>query len=471
MTLAWLIVYASLFVQQGAASGDQAIELVRRLGSDRYAERQAAAKALEAMGQPALPALRAAAASKDAELRDRAAAIVDRIESHDLNTASSITLDFTDLALDEIVDRIGGRAPGRLAWAPATPASARQRRVTIREQQPLPFWAAIDRLCQSGGFHYIPGSPRGGGPAQFRLFLAPGSMLCPHAEHGPLRLEIVALAHSRQVNLIPGNREEFPRSRSMLSEFGLREEEFMATMRILAEPRMLIGQVGNALITLAVDDRGQSILPGPAPFLYHYGYGHGDLQACAAYILKLKRPERAGTVIKHFKLTIPVEVVALMPDGLEIPLEGSSGKTFRHGKESIEILAVERISQDARLVRFKVTSDETVPVSLDLDPSGKLAPVARQPAQPAVTHDAFQVLDRERRPFPFYIGNLRPDGPSVTAELMIHPDRDVPIPVPARNGVVPRPAREPAVPAVLLHTQLRRSIILATFEFTDIPLP
>ena len=131
-----------------------------------------------------------------------------------------------------------------------------------QEPAPLPFWRAIDRLSQSGDLLYIPGSPGGPGdgrPPQFRLFFAPERMVCPRADHGPLRLEIVAFYHSRHVNLIPGRPEEFPSRMPGQRAFGHREEEFLAYLRILAEPRMLINQVGNALIREAVDDRGQSL--------------------------------------------------------------------------------------------------------------------------------------------------------------------------------------------------------------------
>ncbi|HEY7312221.1 MAG TPA: hypothetical protein VH643_22850 [Gemmataceae bacterium] len=47
--------------------------LIRRLGSDRFAQREAASKALDAIGEPALEALRKTReASDDAEVRRRA---------------------------------------------------------------------------------------------------------------------------------------------------------------------------------------------------------------------------------------------------------------------------------------------------------------------------------------------------------------------------------------------------------------
>jgi len=449
-------------------------ELVKRLGSSRFPEREAASTALAAIGPAALPALRAAGDSNDPEVRNRAAAIVAKIEWRELTRASPVRLDVADRPLDAILERFGFPSPSRLAWHPDTPEAVRQRRVTIHEPAPLPFWPAIDRLCQSGDLHYIPGSPGGPGDhrvPEFRLFLAPGRMICPRADQGPLRLEIIALYHSRHVNTIPGRPGQFPSRMPGPRAFGHREEEFRAFLRILAEPRMLINQVGDALITEAVDDRGQSLLPGPTPYIHHYGYGHGDLQACATYVLNFKHPERAGKVIKRLKLTIPVGVVTGEPDRLEIPLADAMGKTFRHGKTFIEVLAIGRDSAGQQQLKLKLRTEEVVPEQLSLDLAGKLEPVPGRPARSEITPNVIQVLDQQGRQFPWFLGNIRTDGPEVTAELMLHPEGGIPIPVPAGHGVVPREDRQSAVPAVLYHSEVARSIIPAIFEFTDIPFP
>src|SRR5262245_45034999 len=56
---------------------DRVDRLIRQLGSDRFKEREAAAKALEELGEPALPALkRAATDSPDVEVRRRAEALL-----------------------------------------------------------------------------------------------------------------------------------------------------------------------------------------------------------------------------------------------------------------------------------------------------------------------------------------------------------------------------------------------------------
>jgi uncharacterized protein (TIGR03067 family) len=54
--------------------------LIQQLGSDRYVEREAASKKLEVFGERALPVLRKARHSKDAEVRKRASLLIEVVE-------------------------------------------------------------------------------------------------------------------------------------------------------------------------------------------------------------------------------------------------------------------------------------------------------------------------------------------------------------------------------------------------------
>src|SRR5438876_1130428 len=65
-----------------AAAPDRSVErLIGQLGSDDFAEREAASKKLEAIGEPALDALARATTSSDPEVRRRAEDIVAVIEN------------------------------------------------------------------------------------------------------------------------------------------------------------------------------------------------------------------------------------------------------------------------------------------------------------------------------------------------------------------------------------------------------
>ncbi|SRR5579875_2738533 len=64
------------------ASPAEIERFIKQLASDRFAEREAASKALDAIGEPALQALKKVATeSADAEVRQRAKSVVESVES------------------------------------------------------------------------------------------------------------------------------------------------------------------------------------------------------------------------------------------------------------------------------------------------------------------------------------------------------------------------------------------------------
>src|SRR5947209_4935109 len=62
------------------ATAARVAQLVKQLGSNAFAEREAASKQLEAIGPPALDALRPAANAPDPEVKRRARELVQRLE-------------------------------------------------------------------------------------------------------------------------------------------------------------------------------------------------------------------------------------------------------------------------------------------------------------------------------------------------------------------------------------------------------
>jgi uncharacterized protein (TIGR03067 family) len=82
-----LVAGGSLVPLRGGADkkgpdAERIVQLIRQLGDDNFRKREAASKQLTAIGEPALPALKKAAASDaDAEIRRRARGIVQTITS------------------------------------------------------------------------------------------------------------------------------------------------------------------------------------------------------------------------------------------------------------------------------------------------------------------------------------------------------------------------------------------------------
>ncbi len=194
------LIVLALLGQQADPSRDAAA-LMEKLGSASYAEREAT-KSLENLGAKALPALRSALKSKDAEVRTRARALINKIEGNLLIQETPVRLDFQDATLDEIVQSLSKQAGFEVKVGQTAPDSG-ARRITLRESQPVPFWKAIDRLCEAGQLtaHSQFMGPRGPGAPQPSLVLSyyPAAVTQPSDNHGSFRFHVISLSYQSNI--------------------------------------------------------------------------------------------------------------------------------------------------------------------------------------------------------------------------------------------------------------------------------
>jgi hypothetical protein len=95
----WLVLPLVLLPGQppGGARTPDVDRLIRQLGSERFREREAASRALNGLGEPALAALRrAAAGGNDLEIQHRAGKLVRSIEGRVLAEVKESKLGFRD---------------------------------------------------------------------------------------------------------------------------------------------------------------------------------------------------------------------------------------------------------------------------------------------------------------------------------------------------------------------------------------
>ncbi len=132
--------------------------LVRQLGSDRPAAREAATSALEAAGSAALDALRRAAAGGDVEVRRRAAALVrgieKRQESARLIEPQKLRLQYKDTPLAEAAADFSKRS-GMTFQLPPEVLKPGDRKITL-DTGTVTFWEALDQFCAKAGLVEMP---------------------------------------------------------------------------------------------------------------------------------------------------------------------------------------------------------------------------------------------------------------------------------------------------------------------------
>ena len=251
--------------------------IVARLGAARFADREAAERALEALGRRALPALKDALDDKDAEVRTRAAALVGRIEGALLTQASPVSFDFADVPLPDVVKAIGEQTGATVKLMPEGARFWVGRKVTLHEPKSLPFWTAIDRLCKAARLNY---SVSNGFPTsrESSLVLSDARVTptTPVFDSGPFRVILLGLHYQRDVTFPPTPLPQRLPGVEPPKEAGLTippdvpgpldpsnpaaiHSQFHAQLQVIAEPRLrpLAGRATGAALA------SQSGLPPP----------------------------------------------------------------------------------------------------------------------------------------------------------------------------------------------------------------
>jgi len=359
--------------------------LVEKMGSASYAEREAA-KSLESLGGKALPALRSALKSKDAEVRLRARTMINKIEGNLLVQETPVRLDFKDATLDEIFKSLSKQAGFNISLASRGPMNLGmpKERISLQDSKPVPFWKAIDRVFEAAhlGYQVQQGYQQGMMPGQTGprpdLVLVPQPDLAsqPRSDHGAFQVSVTMLSYQSHVSFNAFSRmnAQFRRANEALSKVATkgarspleksragakvsrsgtdaekagndpaRTVQFTANLQILPEPRMTMTQAGAVQLLEAVDDRGNSLLPTSNGIETPFGNmgfpGPGMFPVNST--VQLHRPDSPGRLIKKLRGTVEVSVSARQPDPLVIPLEGAAGKTFQNDALHVTVNAID----------------------------------------------------------------------------------------------------------------------------------
>ena len=131
--------------------------LVAQLGSDHYPDREAAAKALEALGDAAAPALQAAAKSDDLTVRRTATSLLSKLdraaESAKRLAPKTTSLSLKNVPLGSAVNTLKARTGLNLVLDPTRVADP-MRPVTC-EVGERPVWEVVEEFCKAAGVREV----------------------------------------------------------------------------------------------------------------------------------------------------------------------------------------------------------------------------------------------------------------------------------------------------------------------------
>lgn len=146
----------------GKADPGRIAGLVDRLGSAGYHEREAAARDLEAIGEPALDALAKALTSPDPEVRDRAARVARRIASkadaERVLAPTTVRLKCDNQPVPAAVAQFA-KASGAAVQLVGDTSRLAERRINLDTGE-VPFWDALEKLCSAAGLVEVTPPPQ-----------------------------------------------------------------------------------------------------------------------------------------------------------------------------------------------------------------------------------------------------------------------------------------------------------------------
>jgi hypothetical protein len=446
-----------------AAGPDEPSVLVERLGAPRYAEREAATRALEALGREAIPALRQARRSDDPEVRSRAAGLLGRIEAAAMIRPTLVQLDFRDRPIAEVVKTLSDRTGVPMVLVPENNPQWQSRRMSLEAPQAVTFWGLFDRL-NSGGLaaNVAMGGVQGSRGPIVHLYQGPLAAPLPTSDSGPFRATIHGIHYHRDRAFggpRPGSLPfaqpgQVPRPPDAAAAT---VEQFFLDLQVAAEPRMAITQNGPLKLVEALDDKGNNLLPPSAPEEPVRRVGSYFSSATMAGMpsvqvqVQLRHPHEPGQTIKRLRGTLPVVVSARKDDPLVIDLASAKGKTFQTQDCS---LTIHDMRTDPEQPRTTIELSLRSNVASDGADGGPLATDLMAFRGPNLPMSQVEIFDAQGRTYlQWFPTSTRRDADALQMTLTL------------------LPAENLGPPTQLRFYDLARASTEFSFEFHDVPMP
>ena len=270
---------------------DELHKLITDLSSLDYKVRESAGRALYAKGDIILPVLRnALAETTNPEGHRRLQVIVETLHNQRLVTPRRITLNVTEEKAEVIFKSIARQSGYDLSYNGGNPEETYS--FNFKE---LPFWEALDKVCQEMDVYANSIDTTG------KIQVYSGNYKYPYSCYaGPFKIVATNINYSRSMQLMEqnaNNQNQYPGNMSM-------------SMNIFAEPKTPLLKIGQATITTAVDNLGNSLVPDATNNNSSYYYGSSYRTFYQSFSLNLVPPSRDATVITEIVGTVPVTLLS-----------------------------------------------------------------------------------------------------------------------------------------------------------------
>jgi hypothetical protein len=332
------------------------------------------------------------------------------------------------------------------------------QRITLHEPASLPFWKAVDRLCEVGRFRYNLGL---GSVSLFR-----GELSGPASDFGAFRVMIKEIFFSGRYRQLHLGRDHAPRP---ISRDDHRDDSFIK-LEVWVEPRMLIRNGGPLKRLSAVDDRGQSLLPAdPGSKQPDFDIGFTQAGAIGGQ-MPLARLGQPGRLIRKLRGIAPVVVAGRRPEPVVVPLAGATGRSYRSDETVVTIRAVTKVTPTMKIV-IEPVDPEGRPRKVDRNPRATMIELALRPIERLglptmgenLSEDQFEVVDSAGRlwkPSPWWLSDTKPQRKDGEIHVQL---------IPADDDLSPWPGDLTGANLRYYDTIVQQ--VDVPFEFADVLLP
>jgi hypothetical protein len=298
--------------------GAEVAKLINDIGDDDYRTREKAGRALAAMGEKALPQMRAALRlTESPEVQRRLAVLIRKMDTERLVAPKCVTMAKKDMMVKAAIDEIAKQTGYRIEFG----GGSSEEKYAF-EFDRVPFWTALDRVANMAGCVVY---SEDYGDNTIRVYNQ--DSLNPHVAYaGPFRFLATNIHTSDSVQL-----SGVPRRGGVH-----RYSNMNFNFQIQSEPKNPMLGVTQPEVLSAVDENGSSmVMPrnpndrsayynNPGSFRGHNTYGN----------LNLTRGDKNATKIKLLRAKVGIVLLSgtspeiVIPDPLKVQKKTFVGRTI-----------------------------------------------------------------------------------------------------------------------------------------------
>jgi hypothetical protein len=332
-------------------------QLIEQLSDRNFHVRESAFKAIRGLGTTALPALqKARGTATDPEVRRRLDELIPPLERQLALMPKLVTLHMTNKPLTDIVNELSKQTGYKIASMNGMNgqfiAPGNNKNVYTFHFDKVPFWEALDKICDAGGLILQQNS---WGDDSLRLY--GGDMYVPfNYYNGPFKVMATGFYYNRSNNF-----GQLPRNPAQQGQQN--SESLQINLSVAVEPKLPIIKVGMVHLTAAEDDEKHSMLPTPdangngqfGQRFYYGGWYRSYLHQVSA---NLAWPSKTSRTVRLLRGVVPVTLLAdQKPSVVTDKFLTSKGKKFKVGAASFDIEDIQELPGKQYQVRMSITEE------------------------------------------------------------------------------------------------------------------